>query len=399
MLSTRKVTQYTAVSAVSGGDVTSDGSLQVISKGVCWDITPYPVLTDFSTIDGEGLGSFVSNLSNLSPNTTYYVRAYATNSHDTAYGDFTSFTTLDGILSLTTYQIENITTNSASSGADIGSDEGLTVSSHGVCWNISKNPTIEDDTTNDGVGTGSFNSVIKGLEMSTTYYVRAYAINDLGASYGNERSFVTSFIDDRDSRIYKCVQIGEKIWMAENLAFLPAVSPPSYESWDSPVYYVYDYIGTNVSEAKNTENYIMYGVLYNWPAAMDGGLSSNLNPSGVQGICPAGWHLPSDAEWTELSDFLGGTAVAGGKMKETGYDHWSSPNAAATNSSGFSALPGGLRGEDGPFTEIQITGGWWSATSYNSEVAWRHLLQSCCGDIQRGTNTFEDGYSVRCVKD
>ncbi len=94
--------------------------------------------------------------------------------------------------------------------------------------------------------------------------------------------------------------------MAKNLAYLPDVVKPDSGSQTTPLYYVYDYNGTSVNAAKETENYTIYGVLYNWAAAMAGSESSSNNPSGVQGICPQGWHIPSDAEWTQLSDYLGG---------------------------------------------------------------------------------------------
>lgn len=148
---------------------------------------------------------------------------------------------------------------------------------------------------------------------------------------------------DLDGDNYAVVTIGEQTWMAENLRYLPSVVGPDTGSEDvaGSYYYVYGYNGTDISEAKATENYDTYGVLYNWSAAMNGEESSEDNPSGVQGICPAGWHLPSKAEWTELTDYLGGGSVAGGKLKEIGTTHWSSPNTGATNETGFTALPGG----------------------------------------------------------
>ena len=124
-----------------------------------------------------------------------------------------------------------------------------------------------------------------------------------------------TFIDSRDGNEYNWVQIGDQIWMAENLKYLPSVVGSGTGSETTPYYYVYGYDGTNVPDAKATDNYATYGVLYNWTAAMNGEASSKTNPSGIQGVCPAGWHLPSDAEWTELTDYLGGRSVAGGKLK------------------------------------------------------------------------------------
>ena len=122
--------------------------------------------------------------------------------------------------------------------------------------------------------------------------------------------------DSRDSQIYQYKTIGTQVWMTENLAYLPSVVGPGTGSNSTAYYYVYGYDGTDVDAAKATSNYTTYGVLYNWPAAMSGAASSSADPSGVQGICPTGWHLPSDAEWTTLTDYLEGESVAGGKMKE-----------------------------------------------------------------------------------
>jgi len=210
-----------------------------------------------------------------------------------------------------------------------------------------------------------------------------------------------TFIDSRDGNEYNWVQIGDQVWMAENLAYLPSVNMVADGSEDAAgsYYYVYGYDGTNVAEAKATDNYTTYGVLYNWTAAMDGEASSTTNPSGIQGVCPAGWHLPSDAEWTELTDYLGGESVAGGKLKETGTTHWASPNTDATNETGFTALPGGDRGGNGTFYGIGLGGDWWSATETGTGGAWDWFLYYNYGNVIWSSNSKELGFSVRCVRD
>ncbi|MCF8380150.1 MAG: hypothetical protein K9H49_11270 [Bacteroidales bacterium] len=210
-----------------------------------------------------------------------------------------------------------------------------------------------------------------------------------------------TLIDSRDGNIYNSVKIGDQTWMAENLAYLPSVSPSAKGSETKTYYYVFDYQGTNVSEAKLTRNYQTYGVLYNWPAAMNSEASSTSNPSGVQGVCPTGWHLPSDAEWTELTDFLGGESVAGGKLKETGTAHWFTPNEGVTNETDFSALPGGYRYIYGISYSINQQGFWWSASKGNPDDAWTRYL----GTEESSSAIFKDvfnksaGFSVRCIKD
>jgi len=208
-----------------------------------------------------------------------------------------------------------------------------------------------------------------------------------------------TFTDSRDGNIYSITQIGNQFWMAENLRYLPSVSEANTTSSDEPHFYVYGYDGTNVVAAKATSNYLDYGVLYNWSAAMSGNTSSTNNPSGVQGICPNGWHLPSLAEWNELSTYLGGSSSAGGTLKTTETNYWNSPNTGATNSSGFSARGGGQLDSWDGFMNLRENGYWWTSTEENSFNA--HAFDLGYNYIQ----LFNDyvakdyGFCVRCVSD
>jgi uncharacterized protein (TIGR02145 family) len=208
-----------------------------------------------------------------------------------------------------------------------------------------------------------------------------------------------TFTDSRDGQVYKIVTIGNQVWMAENLKYLPGVIEPITGSETNPYYYVYGYEGINETVAKTTANYTTYGVLYNWPAAMKGETSSTTNPSGVQGVCPTGWHLPSDAEWTELIEYLGDAGESGGKLKETGTTHWKSPNTGATDENGFTALPGGYRFINGAFGDIGNYGYWWSATEYNTAGAWCRGMIYYGSGVRRNQDFKEVGFSVRCVRD
>jgi len=406
VLSTTAITDITQTTAKSGGNITSDGGATVTVRGVCWSTNQTPTISDNKTTDGTGAGNFVSSISGLTANTTYYVRAYATNSNGTAYGSAMSFTTQARFPVLSTREVTDITENSATSGGNITDDGGAPITAHGVCWSTNENPTIDDNKTEDGTGAGSFTSSVTGLEPNTTYYLRAYATNSAGTSYGSIMSFTTqegssgsTFTDPRDGNVYKFVTIGNQVWMAENLKYLPAVVGPATGSYTTPYYYVYGYNGTDKNAAKATSNYATYGVLYNWTAAMDGEASSTTNPSGIQGVCPAGWHLPSEAEWTELTNYLGGTGLAGGKLKETGTTHWNTPNTGATNETGFTALPGGSRGGYGAFGNIGDTGIWWSATEANAGIAWHRNMRNNSSIVIRGNAWKEYGFSVRCVRD
>ncbi len=206
------------------------------------------------------------------------------------------------------------------------------------------------------------------------------------------------FQDSRDNRYYGWVKIGAQIWMSENLAYLPAVSTPGTESNTLPYYYIYGYSGTSVSDAKAETNYTTYGVLYNWPAAMNGAASSNANPSGVQGVCPSGWHLPSDAEWTQLTNYCGDINTSGAKLKTTGTSQWQTPNTGADNSYGFNGTPAGIREGTGVFNFIGKFVLYWSSTEYNSTNANRIQLRYDNAATNPYYDTKEYGYSVRCVK-
>jgi uncharacterized protein (TIGR02145 family) len=187
---TGKITDTTAISAVCGGEVTKKNGSDVTVKGVCWNKSVTPTVNDDKTNDGKGLGSFTSNIENLEINTTYYVRAYATNEAGTSYGEELTFTTKKGIPTVTTRYISDITPNSAESGGEVNNNGGLTVLSRGVCWNTTGTPETGDSKTEDGIGTGNFTSLMTGLSLNTTYYVRAYVTTDAGTGYGTERTFV-----------------------------------------------------------------------------------------------------------------------------------------------------------------------------------------------------------------
>lgn len=196
-VTTSSVSNVTTNSAICGGNVTSDGGATVTARGVCWSTSPNPTTSNNHTTDGTGTGSFTSSITGLAESTTYYVRAYATNSEGTAYGMQQNFTTNGGgssatIPTVTTSTPSNVTTNSATCGGNVTSDGGATVTERGVCYSTSPNPTTLSMTYPCGSGTGVFTCNLTGLYESTTYYVRAYAINSEGTAYGTEQHFTTS---------------------------------------------------------------------------------------------------------------------------------------------------------------------------------------------------------------
>ena len=197
-------------------------------------------------------------------------------------------------------------------------------------------------------------------------------------------------VTDIDGNVYHTITIGTQVWLAENLkttkfndgSSIPLLTKNAVRTdLTTPEYWWYN----NDSAAYDNP----YGKLYNWYAVNDG-----------RDLCPTGWHVPTDAEWTTLTDYLGGLSVAGGKLKETGFIHWSNGNVGATNESGFTALPGGDRDINGSFNRIGLNGRWWSSSMYGSTgKAWyREMGGNHAGVIQANSSP-DDGYSVRCIGD
>ena len=208
------------------------------------------------------------------------------------------------------------------------------------------------------------------------------------------------FIDSRDQHEYQWVIIGTQTWMSENLAWLPAVSPPLADSDTAKYYYVFRYEGSSVTEAKAWEYYADFGVFYNWPAAMNGCDSSHAIPSGVRGICPEGWHLPSDGEWDILVNYLGGQYTAGIEMKSSsGWNEYNGESGDGDNSSGFNGLAAGSRHNDGGFYNLGFNAIFWSSTGCGDNSAWYRYLGYFQKGVYRYISNKRYGFSVRCVKD
>jgi uncharacterized protein (TIGR02145 family) len=312
-----------------------------------------------------------------------------------------------------TTNVTDITPTTALIEGTVTDDGGTETMIIGVCWNISPNPTISSYKTNYIAGIGSFTSNISGLTPETKYYVRAFATNIAGTSYGNEYTFITKDIIIKASEItfnpsltygaisdiagntYKTIQIGNQIWMAENLrttklndgtiipnikSIIDGVTTPGY-SWYN-----------NDASAYSAD----YGSYYNWYTVNTGKL------------CPTGWHVPSDMEWSALSAYLGGGSIASSKLRETGTAHWLNPNTPSTNNTGFTGLPGGFRFGDyddfggnfhDGFEMLGYDGYWWSASgSGSNDYAMIAILYS--GDFITGAEQLRknNGASVRCVK-
>lgn len=193
-VTTKIITNIAPLSADGGGNVTSDNGFTVTARGICWSTVSNPTISDEHTTNGTGMGEFNSAISGLQNSTTYHVRAYATNSKGTAYGEDKTFTTTSGTVTVTTNSVTGVGPSGATCGgnATVSSDNNLPITAKGVCWGTGHNPMVSGSHTTDGSGPGAFTSTISGLSINTLYYVRAYATNQLGTYYGEEKSFTTT---------------------------------------------------------------------------------------------------------------------------------------------------------------------------------------------------------------
>lgn len=394
-LTTIDATAITGTSFATGGNISNDGDSPITVRGICWSTSPNPTIANSKTMDGSGTGSFSRTLTGLGLGTTLYVRAYATNSIGTAYGNQITVTTLSTTLpTVTTTALGLITGTTATSGGNVTNDGGATISARGVVWSTSPNPTIALPTkTVNGTGTGSFVSNLTGLTINTTYYVRAYATNSVGTAYGQQLTFTSAYfikgpgVTDVDGNIYTSIILGNQEWLGENLkvskyrngdAIPTGLSNGDWFNSTSGAYSIYENLPTNNAT---------YGKIYNWFAVSDS-----------RGLCPTGWHVSTDSEWSTMENFLGGSAVAGGLLKSTS-SLWQAPNTGASNLSGFSALPGGVRQNNGSFVGITFDSYWWTANEASGTLGWDRVMDHNSATINRFTDGKEGGFYVRCVKD
>ncbi len=320
---------------------------------------------------------------------------------------------------VTTSPVSGVTQTVAIVGGKVVADGYTPVIDRGVCWNNTGAPTITDNCLHIGNGIGAFTDTLTGLLPGTTYYVRAYATNNVGTAYGNEVIFTTlpkdgnpclgvAIITDVENNKYNTVQVGLQCWMKENLRttkYADGTSIPhgSTYSYDDP----YWYYPNNDSTNKPT-----YGLLYNWVSVMGKSFSSDSNPSGVQGICPNGWHVPSDAEWTQLTDYVSSqnqyvcvntsTYIAKALAANTG---WNTDNGVcvvgndltANNTTGFGVLPAGYF--FAAYSYFGTYAEFWSSTATDNTGAYCIYMYHNCAYVKRTVGTTFGAYSVRCLKD
>ena len=337
------------------------------------------------------------NDTGLTPSTVYTYRVYSFN----MAGNSSSFTneialTTDSILlvpTLTTTAVSSIATTTAVSGGTISSDGGATISARGVCWSTNANPTIALSTkTNDGIGTGVFVSSITGLIANTTYYLKAYATNSVGTTYGTELSFTTATnssisVADIDGNVYQLVTICNQTWTKSNLNVSKYRNGDVIPQVTDATQWAALSTGAWCYYANTSTNGTTYGKLYNWYAIND-----------PRGISPVGFHIPTDGEWITLTSCLGGEPVAGNAMKST--TEWTYSNGVTnTNSSGFTGLPGGIRNFYGAFSFLGSESWWWSSSESSSTYGWDRSTTYSSSYVYRDDHPKTLGFSVRCIKD
>jgi uncharacterized protein (TIGR02145 family) len=292
---------------------------------------------------------------------------------------------------------EGITTSSFTFEVNVESDGGGTVTERGICYSPDPIPSIDDETQSSGTGAGVVSITVSGLPANTLYYVKGYATNEKGTAYSSqEYTVVTSFgtVTDFEGNEYGTVKIGDQVWMRENLK-----STKYADGTNIPGAYPAGGVEANVEE---------YGRWYDWYAVMHGAPSSASNPSMVQGVCPDGFHVPSDAEWKELemevgmsqtdADAEGYRGDVAGKLKVRW--GWGPSPQISDNASGFSALPAGYRELDGTSNFIFFWGAFHVATeSTDTSTTPERYLTGDFNGIWRYSDSKKYGLSVRCVKD
>ena len=392
---TSPVTNITQTAATGGGNVTFDGGAPVTAEGVCWSTSSNPTTANSHTTDGSGTGTFTSNLTGLTANTLYHVRAYATNSAGTGYGNEVTFTSLPPTVlpTVTTAAVTNVTFTSAITGGNVTSDGGATVTARGVCWNTSSGPVVTGNHTTDAGTTGSYISSITGLTSGTIYYVRAYATNSIGTAYGTEVSFTTlscgasltinHLASSGVAPVDKPVTYGTvtnipgetaKCWITSNLgadhqatAVNDATEPSAGWYWQFNRKQGYKNDGTltpawTITSINETSE---------WTTAND--------PCAIE--LGTGWRIPTSTEWTNVDASTGGN-----------WTNWNGPwnSGLKLHGAGF------LNYSDGSLNNRGSQGNYWSSGSYSSTLSFDLNFNSGLSQLVSNNKAF--GFTLRCIR-
>jgi uncharacterized protein (TIGR02145 family) len=393
-ISTLAATNITTVAAQLNGTVNANYLSTVVTfeYGIT---TAYgnTVSATQSPVTGSSNTNVNVNISGLTAGTIYHFRSLAVNSLGAVYGSDLTFKTLGQIPTCSTKDVSNIQLNSVTLNGIVNANllstvvtfEYGTTSSYGQSAIAIQSPVTGNTPSNVSV-------IVSGLVQATLYHYRIKAENELGITTGNDLTFNTlTALSDIDGNNYTGVTLGNQVWMTENLKttkysngdLIGTTSPATLDiTGESTPKYQWAYNGN--------ESYVSsYGRLYTWYTVTDS-----------RNICPTGWHVPDDTEWSILTTYLGGETFAGGKLKEAGLTHWQSPNTGATNETGFTALPGSGRNPQGtPINDFGSTGYWWSSSDYDATYTLGRTLIYNTNSVGRGTFHKKIGFSVRCLQD
>jgi uncharacterized protein (TIGR02145 family) len=396
VITTNTISAITQTTALSGGNVTSDGGASIITCGVCWSTISGPTTAlSTKTTDNPGTGIFTSSLTALSESTVYYVKAYATNSAGTAYGNELTFTT-----SAVPSTVPEATTGVTA----VAGNAQATVTFIAPVNNGGSVITGYTVTSSPGgltaIGTAS-PIIVNGLTNGIAYTFTVIATNAMGSSVASSASnsvTPTAPITDNDGNVYHAVTIGTQVWLAENLKTTKYNDGTAIPNITDNSVWVALTTGAYCDHSNTPDNSNIYGRLYNW-YVVDNNPATKVASNGGKNVCPTGWHVPNDDEWTTLINSLGGESIGGGKLKEIGLTRWLTPNIGATNETGFTALPAGSRNEDGSCDGIGVLGDWWSSTEYSATIAGGRYVTYDDAVVLKDEVSKIDGISVRCVRD
>ena len=408
VVETGTVSEITSSSAKCGYSILSDGGSPVSGRGLCWGKEPLPTLEnpENHTEEGSGTGAFIGIMGGLTPESEYNVRAYATNGEGTAYGDPRPFGTPPSPIEpeVETNPHQDLTAHSVVLGGSILHEGYAEITAKGIYWSLAPNPTAEDNILPGGSGATSFQLTLGELSSSTVYYYRAFAENSAGIGMGEPSEFKTLFkcgdllLDDRDDQAYPTVEIGGQCWMAKNLNVGLRVDIETGQTGNEEIEkFCYD---------DNPAHCNDYGGLYTWDEMMQYSTDES-----AQGVCPDGWHIPSDGEWMTLEGHLGMDEAdrqaegfrgskQGGMLKTADKPPWIEPNTLATNSTQFSALPSGMIFPES-FTSSDLGSYtvYWVSSPIDKASAIYRMLHTDEGGIGRFSGSRPNTTSVRCVRD
>jgi uncharacterized protein (TIGR02145 family) len=343
-----------------------------------------------SPLTGSSNASVSIVVNGLSPNTVYHFRIKTVNCGGTIFGLDQTLTTLCATPSATTNDASNLGNTTATLNGTVNANANgcsTTITfEYGTTTSYGASVTADQSPVN-GLSPTPVNAVIPGLLSGQTYHYRVKGTSAGGTSNGDDKTFTTT-VADKDGNVYNIVAIGTQVWMKENLKTtkykdgtdIPLVT--DLTEWSNLTTPGYSWYYNDAATYKNK-----YGALYN-------GFTVTTDK-----LCPSGWHVPTDIEWTTLTTYLGGESIAGSKLKEAGTSYWDYPNTGATNETNFTALPGGYRVNTGTFSHEKTDGTWWSSSEFSSTFGWFRQMNSSSSNVYRINILKSMGLSVRCVRD